>query len=198
MGTDTPDYTNRLTDRSDVWWKRLLRVQAPYHWNLRRQKLGVTLDIGCGIGRNLAALDEGSLGVDHNADSVREAVARGHDAMTTEDFLASERATPESFDGLLLAHVIEHMDPTSGRQLMESYLPFLRPGGKVLFICPQERGYRTDPTHVRWTTGDDLAELSREVGLIPGRPGSFPLPRIAGRFFPYNEFTVVAHKPVAA
>lgn len=194
MGTDSSDYTDRLTDRSGVWWKRLLRVQAPYHWNLRRQQLGVTLDIGCGIGRNLAALDPGSLGVDHNADSVREAVARGHDAMTTVDFLASDRAKPESFDALLLAHVIEHLSPEDGKQIMQSYLPFLRPGGKVMFICPQERGYETDHTHIRWTTGEDLVQLSRDVGLIPGRPGSFPLPRIAGKIFTYNEFTLLARK----
>ena len=68
--------------RSGVWWKRLLNVQAPYQWNLRRQHLGRTLDIGCGIGRNLPSLPPGSLGVDHNATSIATARARGLHAMT--------------------------------------------------------------------------------------------------------------------
>ena len=38
-------------------------------------------------------------------------------------------------------------------------LPYLRIGGAVFFECPQERGYASDVTHVRSTTGDDLAEL---------------------------------------
>ena len=65
----------------------------------------------------------------------------------------------------------------------------------MFFICPQERGYASDPTHVWFATGPDLVELSREVGLEPGRSWSFPLPRSAGRIFIYNEFCVRATKP---
>jgi len=45
-------------------------VQAPYRRNLRRL-VGdrAVLDVGCGIGRNLANLGPGSVGVDHNAHS---------------------------------------------------------------------------------------------------------------------------------
>src|SRR6476619_8213897 len=89
--TKGDDYTRRLEDRSGVWWKRLLNVQAPYQWNLRRQDLGRTLDIGCGIGRNLPSLPPGSLGVDHNATSVATARARGLHAMTTDEFFASKK-----------------------------------------------------------------------------------------------------------
>ena len=78
---------------------------------------------------------------------------------------------------------------------MTAYLPYLRPGGKVLFICPQERGYASDPTHITWTTGDDLAALARRVGLTPVSSRSFPFPRLAGKAFTYNEFLVLATKP---
>ena len=78
--------------------------------------------------------------------------------------------------------------------LLHSYLGALRRGGKVLFICPQERGYASDPTHVAWTTGDDLARLSRDVGLVPGAWTSFPGPRSLGTVFLYNEFNLVARK----
>ena len=97
----------------------------------------------------------------------------------------------------MVAHVIEHMPPDEGEAVMRSYLPYLRPGGKVLFICPQERGYASDPTHVRWTTGEDLEELSRSLGLEPQPWRSFPFPRWAGKPFTYNEFNVVAIKPAS-
>ena len=80
MRTADDDYARRLVGLEGARWKRLLNVQAPYRWNLRRHRLGRTLDIGCGIGRNLSALDPGSVGVDHNELSVRTARQRRHQA----------------------------------------------------------------------------------------------------------------------
>src|SRR6478609_101667 len=160
------DYAARLIEKQEVRWKKLLHVQAPYQWNLRRQKLGRTLDIGCGIGRNLETLGSGSVGVDHNAMSIRVARELGHSAFTVDEFL-ERAATLGLFDGLLVAHVIEHMDADRGRSLLQDYLPYLVPGGRVFFICPQERGYASDPTHVRFTDGADLVRLARSVGLMP-------------------------------
>jgi 2-polyprenyl-3-methyl-5-hydroxy-6-metoxy-1,4-benzoquinol methylase len=188
-------YTQRLEQHSGVWWKRALNVQAPYHWNLRRQQLGRTLDIGCGIGRNLEALAPGSVGVDHNETSVRAARSLGHTAYTWDEFCASEHNVKESFDGLLVAHVIEHMERAQAVDLLHTYLPYLRPGGRTFFICPQERGYASDATHVQFTTGSDLESLATEVGLQPAGAFSFPFPRAAGRWFTYNEFCLLSTKP---
>jgi SAM-dependent methyltransferase len=194
-GTSGEDYARRLQAKQHVWWKRALNVQAPYRWNLRRQHLGRTLDVGCGIGRNLATLDAGSVGVDHNEHSVAVARARGVTALTVTEWEGSALRVPESFDGILLAHVIEHLGADEAVALLRDYLPYLRPGGKVFFVCPQERGYASDPTHVRFTTGDDLARLSRDTGLEPGPWFSFPFPRFAGKPFVYNEFCLLALKP---
>jgi SAM-dependent methyltransferase len=192
MDTRGDDYASRLITKPQAWWKRALRVQAVYQWHLRRQRLGRTLDIGCGVGRNLVSLEPGSVGVDHNEAAVRHARGLGLTALTSEEFFSSKHATPSSYDSLLLAHVVEHMTPSEARELVRSYLPFLRPGGTVLFICPQERGFRSDPTHVTWTTAEDLAELARDCGLAPVSARSFPLPRRAGKLFTYNEFVVRA------
>lgn len=192
--TKGKDYADRLRAKQEKRWKKVLRVQAPYQWNIRRQHLGRTLDVGCGIGRNLGSLPPGSVGIDHNADAVAEARARGFTALTPEEWAASELRRPEAFDGILLAHVIEHMDAAEAERLMEDYLPYLRPGGKVFFVCPQERGYDSDPTHVRFADFDALAELSRAVGLRVDKAFSFPFPRFAGKPFIYNEFCVVASK----
>lgn len=193
--TTGDDYARRLQDKELVWWKRVLNVQAPYQWNLRRQHLGRTLDVGCGIGRNLETLGAGSVGVDHNRASIAAARARGVQALTVEEWDASPLRQPESFDGLLVAHVIEHMDEADGIALLRMYLPYLKPGGRVFFVCPQERGYASDPTHVRFTDGDDLVQLARTVGLEADSWFSFPFPRWAGKPFKYNEFCLLARKP---
>src|SRR5919107_2840192 len=114
MDTEARDYADRLVALELVWWKRLLNVQAPYQWNLRRRNLGRTLEIGCGVGRNLATLPAGSVGGDHNATSVQVARARGFRALTVDDFFGSADPDLASFDALLVAHVIEHLSPADG------------------------------------------------------------------------------------
>ncbi len=196
--TKGEDYAKRLRDLETARWKQILNVQAPYRWNLRRHDLGRTLDVGCGIGRNLESLPAGSVGVDHNASSIAIARERGLDALTVAEWESSQQRVPDSFDSILLAHVIEHMPAAMGEQVVRDYLPYLKPGGKVLFICPQERGYASDPTHVRWTTGQDLMDLSCHLGLEPQKWRSFPLPRFTGKAFVYNEFNVLAIKPTVS
>src|SRR3954470_22543342 len=107
-------YTDRLNRLESVWWKRLLDVQRPYRWNLQRLQLGFTLDVGCGVGRNLINLDGNGVGVDHNESSVAEARSRGLVALTPGEFATSEFARPQRFDSLLLAHVVEHMSAADG------------------------------------------------------------------------------------
>lgn len=193
--TRTTDYARRLQTKQQVWWKRLFRVQAPYQWNLRRQHLGRTLDVGCGIGRNLESLAAGSLGVDHNEASIALARDKGFHALTVQEWEHSGERRLDAFDAILLAHVVEHMSETDARALIQMYLPYLKPAGIVFFICPQERGYASDPTHVHFTDGVALARLARDSGLVPGRWFSFPFPRFAGKAFVYNEFCLRATKP---
>lgn len=189
------DYAERLYGKEFARWKQIFDVQAPYRWNIKRHHLGRTLDIGCGIGRNLKSLPEGSVGVDHNESSVSLARQRGLKALTTEEWSSSTLRRVNGYDSLLVAHVIEHMSWDEAVEVMGGYLPYLKPGGRVLFICPQERGYASDSTHVRWTSGQDLMTLAKQLGLEARTWSSFPFPRVAGRFFTYNEFNVVAYKP---
>ena len=188
-------YAERLERLAGAGWKRWLDVQAPYRWNVRRLGLGHTLDVGCGIGRNLVHLGGDGVGIDHNPRAVSVARARGCRAFTPEEFAVSQFAVEGSFDGLLLAHVVEHMRFGEAVDLVRRYLRFVRPGGRVALIAPQEAGFRSDPTHVEFMDLARLRELLDAVGAMHERSYSFPFPRIVGRIFPHNEFVAVARTP---
>jgi SAM-dependent methyltransferase len=187
-------YALRLATRGATWWKRWLDVQAPYRWNLRRLRPGFTLDIGCGIGRNLLHLSGEGVGVDHNPHAIEIARARGLRAFTPEEFDQSPFNQPARFDSLLLSHVVEHMTEGEAIGLLKTYLHTLKPGGKVILIAPQELGHRADPTHVQFMDAAALTRIARAVDLVPGTAFSFPLPRLFGRLFKYNEFVLVSEK----
>jgi hypothetical protein len=93
------------------------------------------------------------------------------------------------------AHVLEHLELADGAALLKTYLPFVRPGGSVVLITPQERGHRTDDTHRTYLDAAEVAQMCTDAGLLVERQRSFPLPRPAGRWFSYNEFIVEARVP---
>lgn len=190
--TKGESYANRLEKLSGARWKQVLDVQRPYRWNLRRLDLGRTLDVGCGIGRHLSHLPGGSVGVDHNEHSVAVSREAGHQAYTVEEFFANDVAGEGTFDSMLLAHVLEHMPAVEARKLVEDYLPYVN--DKVVVICPQEKGFTTDETHVNFLRHEDIALILTELGLSIDRSYSFPFPKRAGRWFTHNETVVVAHK----
>jgi 2-polyprenyl-3-methyl-5-hydroxy-6-metoxy-1,4-benzoquinol methylase len=193
--TRESEYAERLETLSGTGWKRWLDVQAPYRWNVRRLELGRALDVGCGIGRNLMHLGGGAVGIDHNARAVEIARRRGCIAFTPDEFAASEYARDAVFDGLLCAHVVEHMNFDEASTLLAEHLRFVRPGGRVALLAPQEAGFRSDPTHVEFMDLARLRQLLDTHGVVCERAYSFPFPRVVGRVFPHNEFVVVGRLP---
>jgi SAM-dependent methyltransferase len=196
-GTQNEGYTRRLEKLQGARWKRLLKVQAPYRWNLRRLRPGFTLDLGCGTGRNLVHLDGNGVGIDHNPHSVDIARSAGLRAFTPEQFRSSEYAKPGAFFSILLSHVVEHMTMGEAVELIREYLQFLNEQGRLIFITPQEKGFKSDPTHVEFASFSEIGEMCSELGFRPVREHSFPFPRPLGRVFTYNEFVVVASRDPA-
>ncbi len=190
--TAHPDYAVRLMRLRSAWWKHIVDVQAPYRWNIRRLRPGRTLDVGCGIGRNLHHLGAGAVGIDHNPASIAAARSLGLTAYTREEFLESADCVPAGFDTILLAHVVEHMDRDAAIGILADYLTFLKPEGQVVFITPQEAGYKTDETHVRFVDFEGLADLAAAIGFVITRRYSFPFPQMIGKVFPYNEFVAIS------
>jgi SAM-dependent methyltransferase len=193
--TEGEEYTDRLKRLELPLWKRVLDVQAPYRWNIRRL-FGEreVLDVGCGIGRCLAHLEPRGVGVDHNPHSIQMCRDRGLTAFTTEEFGESEYAKPGRFGGMLAAHLVEHMHRAEAVEILEGYLDYLAPDARMVLICPQERGYKSDSTHVEFTDFDALADVATQLGFAKLRRQSFPLPRFAGKAFTYNEFVLIADR----
>jgi SAM-dependent methyltransferase len=194
--TADKEYADRLNRLQGKRWKKILNVQLPWKLHLKVLKPGRTLDVGCGNGRNLGYLPAGSVGVDHNPYSVATARANGGEAYTDGEFFDDPVLTrPGGFDTILAAHLVEHLSPAEARAVLGSYLPMVRPGGKIVFFTPQERGYASDPTHVAFTGFDELSSLCADLGVQVERRYSFPFPRWTGKLFIYNEFVLVARVP---
>ncbi len=190
------EYTRRLVRLQTARWKRWLDVQRPYRMHLRALEPGFVLEVGCGIGRNLGHLAGRAVGVDVDVDSVRHARdVLGYEAYTPAEFAASDRAADGTFDSLLFSHVLEHVDSATATALVRDHLRYLRKGGRVIVITPQELGYASDETHVRFVDHAACEELARALGLRVEKAYSFPFPRIAGRVFKYNEFVTILRAP---
>lgn len=148
------------------------------------------LDIGCGIGRNLRYLGgEENVGVDHNPDSVEICRKLGLKAFTPADFGSGHSG--EKFQTLLLSHVIEHLTQEDAQSLLEQYLPYMDSDSQIVVICPQERGFASDKTHVTYFEEQSIRLLLNQVGYPQVSYRSFPLPKVAGRLFIYNEHVAV-------
>jgi hypothetical protein len=78
--------------------------------------------------------------------------------------------------------------------LIRRYLPLLKPSGKVILITPQERGWRSDPTHVSFVDFTVMKQVFDELGLAMAHQSSYPFPRCFGNLFIYNEFVGVGQK----
>lgn len=189
---DNEDYALRLQQISKKRYKRLLKPINPYRMNLRRLVRGNCLEVGCGIGRNLGYLDNpNNVGIDLNPYALDVAKSLGHTVMLNSD-LRSDVQYLSAFDNLLFSHVLEHMNQESATQLIQDYLPYLNKNGKIVIICPQQRGFNSDPSHVEFMDFEKLSAIVSRCEMKVISASSHPLPLVFSKAFIYNEFVVAA------
>ena len=188
--TSEPWYTARLNRLGSKKWKLLLGTQRPFKAPITNLRLGKTLEIGCGVGRVLQWLPN-SIGVDHNPTSIAAARARGLTVFTNEEFHLSEFAISKSFDSILMAHFLEHMTEDERNTIMKEFRKYLIPGGRLVIICPQEAGFRSDSTHIEYLDFNSIEEYGLRHDFVVELAKSNPFPRFFGKLFKYNEFFVV-------
>lgn len=188
------EYSTYLDQSGKVWWKRILDVQMPYRKHIRSLNPGYVLDVGCGTGRNLIHLNGNGIGIDHNPLSVEIANRQGLQCFTNQDFHKSKSYQMEGFDSILLSHVAEHMEEGQAVSLLKEYLPLLKHNGKVIIITPQEKGYKSDLTHVQFVDFMVVTRIFKSLNLKMEKQYSFPFPLFMGKYFTYNEFISIARK----
>lgn len=141
---------------------------------------GRALDIGCGRGWTLAALRELGWqvqGVELNADAARHAqeVLKLDVSLGGFEPLHHE---PESFDAVVLWHVLEHLrDPVA---TLSGIARLLKPGGVLALAVPNRASWQARLTHYAWFhvdlprhlwhfSPDDLRGLCDRHGLRVAR-----------------------------
>jgi 2-polyprenyl-3-methyl-5-hydroxy-6-metoxy-1,4-benzoquinol methylase len=189
--TETQAYKDRLFRLQKKSWKKRLKIQEFYAHQVIRLQPGRVLEIGCGIGRLLEHLPD-AVGIDHNLHSVNFARELGFQAFTEIEFKNSKFNIDESFDSILLAHVVEHLTFQESVDLISNYLPLLKVHGKLIIICPQQSGYRSDKTHITFTSFSEIRQICKTLNFHVQSEKSFPFPRFMGNFFRFNEFIVMA------
>jgi 2-polyprenyl-3-methyl-5-hydroxy-6-metoxy-1,4-benzoquinol methylase len=138
---------------------------------------GRLLDVGCGDGAFLDLARTASrtaVGIDSDTEAATAARANGHtvhlgDATTILRDLASRG---ERFDGAVLLHVIEHLQPVAALHLLHCIAAVLPPGAPLLVATPNIQNYIVssqlfwlDPTHVRPYPRPLLEWLGTAAGL---------------------------------
>lgn len=144
------------------------------------------LDIGCGTGMFLK-LYKNAVGVDANLFMAEDCVRQGFTAEKGDinDLSAFES---ESFDGVFLSHILEHV---SDPKLNEVYR-VLKPQGKLIVEVPiNEAGFNSNPTHIHRFSEQELEHLVVSSGFRVLKSG-YIIPFF--KQYIHNHFRVYALK----
>lgn len=155
---ENESYYAYLTNRSRLSFvvrKRLFidSLVAAFH--------GRVLDVGCGIGEFLEAYPGESVGVDVNPLLVRYCLEQGFPGVVAGAYHLP--FTAESFDGVLIYHVLEHLP--EWQTAIQEAVRVLRPGGVLVTAVPMEAGFRHDHTHIHLLKSDDFQKAAAQNGL---------------------------------
>lgn len=148
------------------------------------------LDAGCGEGVTLEKLvkqfpEANVVGVDIEPENLE--ICAKHGLPAREGSLYELPFADASFDTVLFAEVIEHLD--APEKALAEIFRVLRPGGKTIVIFPNDRGFMLarlamgmfreafyDPGHVRQWTPRQIRAAFAAAGLKAVAARSIPFP----------------------
>jgi SAM-dependent methyltransferase len=127
------------------------------------------LELGFGQGLFLEAATARGIrvvGLDRDEFLVTSARARGFE-VHAGDVRNLKGLSGNQFDGVLAAHIIEHLQPDEVSQLLHEVAQVTRAGGRLVIVTPNIRDWQTmsewfwqDPTHVRPYPGAAVLHLA--------------------------------------
>jgi SAM-dependent methyltransferase len=143
------------------------------------------LDLGCGFGRYLLALQSAGYeawGVDTSPDQIE--FARQHLGLSNcvcEDALRHVQSRPADYDAILLLDVLEHLPAADAVALCEAIGQALRPGGVLIIqapngLSPMSPHLHADITHQRAFTPESIDQVLRLSGFGAARHFATPPP----------------------
>jgi SAM-dependent methyltransferase len=134
------------------------------------------LDVGCGWGQFLWWLRQRGYraieGIDLGAEQVESCRGLGLTAEHMTDSAEYLRARPNHFDLITMHHIIEHVDPVIGLELLRAAYSALRPGGRIIVQTPNMNATSSnfsryiELTHVTGFTDSSLAEALGMTGFV--------------------------------
>ncbi len=162
---------------------------------------GKIIDFGCGTGELLKKMPAGSVGVEVNPYTVKYCRQQGLDVRPynpDEDNYNLLDFEKDTFDSLLLYHVLEHLE--SPDFALTSLLQAADRLGikRVVVVVPCKKGFSFDPTHQYFV--DSLFfkqfKLNEYSGYTINLQKYFPFNlKFLGDLFIYQELRTVYNKP---
>jgi len=138
-------------------------------------KKGRILEIGCGNGQMLQTMETlgwDATGIDFDPKSIETAKALGLDVRQGD--ISKQQFPPESFDAIVMSHVIEHLPDSA--ETLSICNSLLRPGGKLIAITPNTTGFIHNrfkqnnlhldpPRHLYLFNRNSLKTVARKAGF---------------------------------
>jgi 2-polyprenyl-3-methyl-5-hydroxy-6-metoxy-1,4-benzoquinol methylase len=152
------------------------------------------LDLGCGRGVFLKLLAESGIkgvGVDLCAEAVSLCKRQGFENVYQQDIFHYLRNlhskgfahSRQDFDGIFCSHLIEHLDFTSARELLDLCYQVLKPKGRIVVVTPNPESpkimgsiFWLDPSHIRPYPEPLLESMLKKSGFKIIDKGSFDNP----------------------
>lgn len=183
---DELSYYEYLTDRSRL----RVFIRQFFIRDLARHFSGLVLDVGCGIGEFLKDYPA-SIGTDINSHVILHCKRFGHTCCVSDGY--DLPFTEESFDGVLVSNVLEHL--RFPQKVVAEASRVLKPGGTLVVTVPTRAGFRRDTTHITFLEERDLEAIASMNALETREMYSFPLSwRVFRNLFYFCELRGVFEK----